>query len=360
MGKRERAVAPPAAPAGGGHAKKRRPPSSAPRPAPTSAAESAAAAAADDAAAVAAEVLAVPTSDAVGVPGFKNKERVLLLSSRGITHRCEERGEEGRRGRRGGEGGGSTPTHHHHPALLRFRHLLLDLAQLLPHAKRDAKLDTKSERGAINEVAEERSCSSAMFLEARKRSDLYLWLARPPDGPSAKFLVTGVHTMAELRLTGNHVRGTRAALSFGAGFDAAPHLRLLKEMLTQTFAVPRRHPKSKPFFDHVIAFAWADGRVWLRNYQVVPAADRKPGAPVSLAEVGPRATLQPIKIFAGSFGGRVLYDNPAYVSPNAVRAALKRRDAGAYAARVAAQAKRRAHVAAHPAPRGALADVFRG
>jgi len=37
-------------------------------------------------------------------------------------------------------------------------------------------------------------------------------------------------------------------------------------------------------------------------------------------EVGPRACLMPIRIFAGSFGGPVLYENPAYVSPNKVRA----------------------------------------
>ena len=31
---------------------------------------------------------------------------------------------------------------------------MLDLAQLLPHSKRDAKLDTKTDRGVINEVAD--------------------------------------------------------------------------------------------------------------------------------------------------------------------------------------------------------------
>lgn len=36
----------------------------------------------------------------------------------------------------------------------RYRHLLLDLAQLLPHSKKDAKLDTKSDRGVLNEVAD--------------------------------------------------------------------------------------------------------------------------------------------------------------------------------------------------------------
>ena len=36
-----------------------------------------------------------------------------------------------------------------------------------------------------------------------------------------------------------------------------------------------------------------------------------------------RAWASP-QIFAGSFGGATLYDNPDYVSPNAVRASIKR------------------------------------
>ena len=35
-----------------------------------------------------------------------------------------------------------------------FRHLMMDIGQLLPHGKKDSKLDTKSERGVINEVAD--------------------------------------------------------------------------------------------------------------------------------------------------------------------------------------------------------------
>ena len=88
---------------------------------------------------------------------------------------------------------------------------MLDLAQLLPHCKRDSKLDTKTDRGVINEVADMKvvnlqplslycstyrlltmartlqGCSSVLFFEARKRKDLYIWLARAPDGPSIKF-----------------------------------------------------------------------------------------------------------------------------------------------------------------------------
>jgi hypothetical protein len=72
----------------------------------------------------------------------------------------------------------------------RFRHLLLDLIQLLPHSKKDAKLDTKTDRGLINEVADMKGCSSALFFEARKHKDLYVWVAKTPNGPSVKFHVT--------------------------------------------------------------------------------------------------------------------------------------------------------------------------
>lgn len=55
-------------------------------------------------------------------------------------------------------------------------------------------------------------------------------------------------------------------------FDSAAHWKLLKEMLSHMFATPKRHHKSKPFFDHVISFSVVDGRIWLRNYQVTAAS----------------------------------------------------------------------------------------
>lgn len=54
--------------------------------------------------------------------------------------------------------------------------------------------------------------------------------------------------------------------------------------------------------------------------QVVPGIDKKKASADSatLVEVGPRVSLNPIKIFGGSFGGPVLFDNPNFVSPNRV------------------------------------------
>lgn len=56
--------------------------------------------------------------------------------------------------------------------------------------------------------------------------------------------------------------------------------------------------------------------------QVVPGIDKKKASAdsVTLVEVGPRVCLNPIKIFGGSFGGPVLFDNPHFVSPNRVSA----------------------------------------
>ena len=73
----------------------------------------------------------------------------------------------------------------------------------------------------------------------------------------------------------------------------------MKELMQQIFVTPKKHPKSKPFFDHVISFSWCDNRIWLRNYQVIVALDKKQVKQegVTLVEVGPRLTLQPIKVF---------------------------------------------------------------
>jgi ribosome biogenesis protein BRX1 len=73
---------------------------------------------------------------------------------------------------------------------------------------------------------------------------------------------------------------------------------VMKELLQQIFVTPKGHQKSKPFFDHVISFTFCDNRIWLRNYQVMVSLDKKVATDeaVTLVEVGPRVTLQPIKV----------------------------------------------------------------
>ena len=205
------------------------------------AAKAAKAAAAEEAAAAEAEADDEPAA-AKAAPRVRyvNKQRVLVVCSRGTS--------------------------------ARHRHLLEDLKKLMPHHKSDAKLDTKNDPRQLNEICELKSCNGCVYLEARKRSDLYMWVSRTPRGPSGKFLVQNVHTMDELRLTGNCGLGTRALLCFDGAFDAQPHWSAVRDLLAVTFGTPRGHPKSKPFFDRALSFSIADNKIWVRHYQIVDDA----------------------------------------------------------------------------------------
>jgi len=253
---------------------------------------------------------------------YTNKQRCLVLCSRG--------------------------------AVAQYRHLMGDIRRMLPHHKKEVKLDTKRDLSLINEICEMKSCNTCLFFEFRKRQDLYLWMSNTPNGPSVKFLVHNVHTMDELKLTGNSLMGSRPILSFDAIFEQRPQLKLLKEMLTQVFGTPEGHPKSKPFIDHVYNFSYIDGKIWFRNYQVVEnTLDEKSVHKAvknartdtnKLIEIGPRFVLNPIRIFSGSFSGRTLYANPRYESPNVSRRNLKAKKGGKYANRKKAQGETRERV----------------
>ncbi len=163
---------------------------------------------------------------------YRNKQRCLVLCSRGVT--------------------------------ARYRHLLEDLRTLMPHHKKESKLDAGDIAigQAVNDIAEMRSCNTVLFLETRKRQDAYMWMAKV-GGPSVRFHVTNVHTMDELRLTGNCMKGSRPILSFDDSFEKVGHLKLLKELFVDIFGTPRGHPKCKPFVDRVMCFYYADKKVSL-------------------------------------------------------------------------------------------------
>ena len=225
---------------------------------------------------------------------------------------------------------------------------------LLPHSRKDVKLDTKTKLYQLNELAELYNCNNVFFFEARKGKDLYLWMSKAPNGPTVKMHVQNLHTMEELHFTGNCLKGSRPILSFDANFDSAPHLKLLKEMFLHIFGVPKGARKVKPFVDHVMGFTIADGKVWIRNYQISESVESKltpeekedeekvkqakkdakkvrgMETELSLVEIGPRFVLTPIVILEGSFGGPVIYENKEFVSPNQVRSDLKKSKAGRY------------------------------
>lgn len=303
---------------------------------------------------------------------YHNKQRLLMLSSRGIT--------------------------------ARYRHLLEDLRTLVPHSKKESKLDVgKNYSGsnsgggigaAINEIAEVRGCHTVLFIECRKKGqDGYLWLGRTSHanssfdadgeaatagkkhlmitgGPSIKFHITNIHTMDELKMTGNCMKGSRPVLSFDKAFDSVDHLKLVKHLFVDVFGTPRGHPKSKPFVDRVMSFHYADGKIWVRNYQILEetATDAKEAHSqkkltghshsTSLIEIGPRFVLNPIRIFRGSFGGQTLYVNDDFVNPNVIRSLKKKELGEKYVRRKGEQRKRKTREENIVMPDDPLAGVF--
>lgn len=173
-----------------------------------------------------------------------------------------------------------------------------------------------------------------MYFECRKHQDLYMWLSKPPNGPTIKFYIQDLHTMDELNFTGNCLKGSRPILSFDKSFELDEKYKLMREMFTQQFGVPPHARKSKPFIDHVMTFSIVDEKIWIRNYQITEPKEVQTGEEnegqkqqLNLVEIGPRLVLTPIIILEGSFGGPKIYENKQYVSPNAVRAQLKREQA---------------------------------
>jgi len=166
---------------------------------------------------------------------WKNRQRTLVLISRGIAGR--------------------------------FRHLVEDITSMIPNIKKESKIDRKHVMSVVNDLCFERSCNNLMYFEQRKQKDLFLWMAKSPNGPSIKFHVVNIHTFDELKLSGNCLKFSRPLLSFDGAFETSPHMKLIKEMLCSIFNTPKNHPKSKPFIDHVLSFNMTpDGRIWWRNY----------------------------------------------------------------------------------------------
>jgi len=225
---------------------------------------------------------------------WTNKQRVLVVACRGLS--------------------------------FRDRHLMKDMIGLMPHSKTESKMRRGDSLFSANEMAEMKNCNKCLLFEGRKRGDLYLWVSDISRGPSAKFQVENVHTAGELKMTGNCLKASRPLLSFDMNFSSKdkPHLQVLKELFIQTFGISKGHPKSQPFYDRVYTFSIIDEKIWFRHYQILPDEDG------SLAEIGPRFVLNPIKIFDASFSGQTLWENPSYITPAASRALMKKMKAGKY------------------------------
>uniref|UniRef100_A0A452SA80 Ribosome biogenesis protein BRX1 homolog n=1 Tax=Ursus americanus TaxID=9643 RepID=A0A452SA80_URSAM len=208
---------------------------------------------------------------------WKNKERILIFSSRGINFRT--------------------------------RHLMQDLRMLMPHSKAGLKPLKKIKYVDVTNTV-------WYLLNCELKKFIFFRFSNSPHGPSAKFLVQNIHTLAELKMTGNCLKGSRPLLSFD------PKLTFFF-FFNQIFSTPRYHPKSQPFVDHVFTFTILDNRIWFRNFQIIEED-------AALVEIGPRFVLNLIKIFQGSFGGPTLYENPHYQSPNMHRRIIRSITAAKY------------------------------
>ena len=88
---------------------------------------------------------------------WKNRQRTLILCARGVNSR--------------------------------FRHLLSDLIDLLPHCKKENKIERKIAKDYIDDLCYQRSCNNCIYFEARKQTDFFMWVMKSPSGPSIKFAV---------------------------------------------------------------------------------------------------------------------------------------------------------------------------
>jgi ribosome biogenesis protein BRX1 len=264
---------------------------------------------------------------------YTNKQRVLILCGRGIN--------------------------------ARHRHLMDDLRMLIPHHKKDHKLESKDGLSAVNEIAELKGCNNTLYMETKNRSDLYMWVNKTPLGPSVKFQVLNIHTMSELRLTGNCMAGSRPLLNFSAEFGEHPALKLMKELLIDVFGIPNHHPKSKPFIDRVLSFVWLDGKIWVRHYQIDPfsttasSTTTSSSSSGSLTEIGPRFVLQPIRVFRGSFGGQTLFKNRYYVTPSQARVGRRKDKVRRYQERLQAKIEREEYLQENKLETNSIDDVFK-
>ena len=126
------------------------------------------------------------------------------------------------------------------------------------------------------------------------------------------------------------------------------------------------HLKSKPFIDHVFQFSIVDGNIWFRNYQIInennvstPASNDVAKVP-ELVEIGPRFVLRPIRFFNGTFGGNTLYKSSTFLTPTALRVAIKQSNSERYVNKQKNKKRRNEYMSEYEAKPDELETVFDG
>lgn len=137
---------------------------------------------------------------------------------------------------------GRSPPSPFCPPWLFIVHVALNSRNLPIPTPTDSKLDSKSSLHLLNELADLHSCSNALYFEARRHEDLYMWASRTPNGPSVKCHVQNIHTMDELKMTGNCLKGSRGICVFDGEWEQNEEYKLLKEMFSHVSCDGKEKP----------------------------------------------------------------------------------------------------------------------
>jgi hypothetical protein len=125
----------------------------------------------------------------------------------------------------------------------------------------ESKLDSKSQLHLLPELADLNNCNNTLYFEARRHEDLYMWAAKTPNGPSIKLHVQNVHTMDELKMTGNCLKGSRGILSFDKAFDESEWGKLTKEIFTHVRELVLLNDLSnRTFIRSSVSLLWLEER----------------------------------------------------------------------------------------------------
>lgn len=84
-------------------------------------------------------------------------------------------------------------------------------------------------------MARKRKCDLICFWETKNHTDLYLYLAQSPQGPTARFHVIDIKSSKSMRFSGNFAKNTRPIINFSSDFDELYQLRVIKELLKRFF-----------------------------------------------------------------------------------------------------------------------------
>ena len=202
----------------------------------------------------------------------EEKYKTLILSSRGVSHQQ--------------------------------RHLVSELLRLLPNSQKEVKVDRKKHPGIIQELLEKNACNQVLYLETKGKVTV-LWAGKYPEGPSIKFLLQNIRTSEELKMPGNCSKRNRHVVSFDSSFSKDNLLKVVKEMLTQLFAVPKNIERVQGAVDRIIGFSSIESKIFFRNFEVLDGNE--------ITEIGPRFVLTVVKVMSGFMQNDVLYTNGKYL-----------------------------------------------